>query len=139
MKKSIVVLIVLVIAAFGCTHKYNAMPVSGVCVQTERVASEVLGDTQATANVSMILGCIPIGDVSLFTGITGSFPAATGLVPGGTKQLCEQAAAYKAIENFEGADQIICPRFKTELTFGLGKIFESYTTTVKAKAVKVKP
>jgi hypothetical protein len=137
MKKSTVVLIVLVIAAFGCTHNYNSMPVSGVGVQTERVTGQILGDTQATANVSKILG-IPFGDVSLFTGITGSFPAGVlGLV--GTKQLCEQAAAYKAIENFEGADQIICPRFKTKLTFGLGPIYESYTTTVKAKAVKVKP
>lgn len=140
MKKSTVVLIVLVIAAFGCTHKYNAMPVGGVGVDMKGGADcEVLGDTQATANVSMLLGCIPIGDVSLFTGITGSFPASAGLLPRGTKQLCEQAAAYKAIENFEGADQILCPRFKTELTFGLGKIWESYTTTVKAKAVKVKP
>jgi hypothetical protein len=141
MKKLTLVLIVVVFSAFGCTHSYNSMPVSGVGVDMKGGADcEILGDTQATANVSKILG-IPFGDASLFTGITGSFPAAAaaGLIPASTRQLCEQAAAYKAIENFEGADQIICPRFKTELTFGLGKIFESYTTTLKAKAVKIKP
>ena len=138
MKKLTLVLIVVVFSAFGCTHSYNSMPVGAVGVDMKGGADcEILGDTQATANVSMLLGVIPLGDVSLFTGITGSFPVSWGL--GGTKQLCEQAAAYKAIENFEGADQIICPRFKTKLTFGLGKIFESYTTTVKAKAVKIKP
>ena len=35
-------------------------------------------------------------------------------------------------------DQIICPRFKTELTFGIPRIYEAYTSTVKAKAVKIK-
>jgi hypothetical protein len=137
MKKLALVLIVVVLSAFGCTHNYNAMPVGAVAVEWEGVDCEILGDTQATGNVCRILG-IPFGDVSLFTGITGSFPGA-GLLPGGTKQLCEQAAAYKAIENFEGADQIICPRFETKLTFGLGPIYESYTSTVKAKAVKIKP
>jgi len=140
MKKLALVLIVVVFSAFGCTHNYNSMPVGAVGVDMKGGADcEILGDTEATANVSKILG-IPFGDVSLFTGITGSFPAAVGLVKiPSTRQLCEQAAAYKAIENFEGADQIICPRFKTKLTFGLGKIFESYTTTLKAKAVKIKP
>ena len=140
MKKLTLVLIVLVFTVFGCTHNYNSMPVSGVGVDMKGGADcEILGDTQATANVSTILGFIHLGDVSLFTGISGSFHTA-GLMPiTGTKTLCEQAAAYKAIENFEGADQIICPRFKTKLTFGLGKIYECYTTTVKAKAVKIKP
>jgi len=138
MKKLALVLITL-FTVFGCTHSYNSMPVSGVGVDMKGGADcEILGDTQATANVKVILGVITLGDVSLLTGITGSFPA-SGLIPlAGGKQLCEQAAAYKAIENFEGADQIICPRFKTELIFGLGYLYESYTTTVKAKAVKIK-
>ncbi len=135
MKKITLALIALFCFTLGCTHSYNSMPVGGVGVDMKGGADcEVLGDTEATANVDVILGFITLGDGSM----TGSFPAA-GLLPiGGGKTKCEQAAAYKAIENFEGADQIICPRFKTELTFGLGPFYESYTTTVKAKAVKIK-
>jgi len=137
MKKITLALIACFCFTLGCSHSYNCMPVGEVEVDMKGgVNCEILGDTEATANVDVILGFIKLGDSS----ITGSFPKPTSplaIISG--KTICEQAAAYKAIENFEGADQIICPRFKTELTFGLGPLYESYTTKVKAKAVKIKP
>jgi hypothetical protein len=135
MKKITLVLLALVLMTFGCTHSYNSMPVGAVGVDMKGGADcEILGDTEGTANVTVILGFIKLGDA----GMTGSFPGAGPLPMGGGKLVCEQAAAYKAIQNFEGADQIISPRFKTELTFGIGPIYEVYTSTVKAKAVKIK-
>lgn len=117
------------------------MPVGGVGVDMKGgVECEVLGDTEATAHVHIILGFFVLGDRS----ITASFPApashiTTSLIPivdGKTR--CEQAAAYKAILNVEGSDQIICPRFKTELTFGIPFLVKSYVSIVKAKAIKIK-
>jgi len=134
MKKLTLVLLALGLMTFGCTHSYNSMPVGAVGVDMKGGANcEILGDTEGTANVTVILGFIKLGDA----GMTGSFPGAAMPIAGG-KVVCEQAAAYKAIQNFEGADQIICPRFKTELTFGIPTIYEVYTSTVKAKAVKIK-
>lgn len=134
MKKLTLLLLALVLMTWGCTHSYNSMPVGAVGVDMKGGANcEILGDTEGTANVTVILGFIKLGDA----GMTGSFPGGPLPVAGG-KVICEQAAAYKAIQNFEGADQIICPRFKTELTFGIPTIYETYTSTVKAKAVKIK-
>ncbi len=134
MKKLTLALIAVVFCAWGCTHSYNSMMTSGVGIDLKGNAKyEILGDTEGTANVSVILGFIALGDSSM----TGSFPSSLSPIASG-KTICEQAAAYKAIQNFEGADQIICPRFKTELTFGIPKIYEVFTSTVKAKAVKIK-
>ncbi|MCP4714881.1 MAG: hypothetical protein GY868_07180 [Deltaproteobacteria bacterium] len=134
MKKLTLALIAVVFCAWGCTHSYNSMMTGGIDLQGE-AKYEILGDTEGTANVTVILGFIKLGDSSM----TGSFPAANSPLPiVGGRTACEQAAAYKAIQNFEGADQIICPRFKTELTFGIPRIYEVFTSTVKAKAIKIK-
>ena len=136
MKKITLLLVAVAMMAWGCTHSYNSMMTSGVDIDLKGNAKyEILGDTEATANVKIILGLIKLGDAS----ISGSFPAVMSPLPiVGGKTIAEQAAAYKAIQNFEGADQIICPRFKTELNFGLGRIYQDFTATVKAKAVKIK-
>jgi len=135
MKKLAIVLIAL-FTVFGCTHSYNSMPVEAVGVDMKGgVGCKILGDTEATANVDVILGLIRLGDGSM----SGNFPTSASLIPIlGGQTIAEQAAAYKAILNFEGADQILCPRFKTELTFGIPFLYESYTSTVKAKAIKIK-
>jgi len=134
MKKITFLLLTLALMTFGCTHSYNSMPVGAVGVDMKGGANcEILGDTEGTASVTVILGFIKLGDA----GMTGSFPGAAFPIAGG-KVLAEQAAAYKAIQNFEGADQILSPRFKTEMTFAIPMIYECYTSTVKAKAVKIK-
>lgn len=114
----------------GCGHSYNSMLNSGVGIDLKGDAKyEILGDTEAKAEVTSILGIFNLGAEK-----TGNFSAGLGLFGGG-KVACEQAAAYKAIENFEGADQIISPRFKTqEMNY---YVFATYTSTVKAKAVKI--
>ncbi len=134
MKKLTLALIAVVMMAWGCSHSYNSMMTSGVGIDLKGNAKyEILGDTEASASVKKIL-FFYLGEDA---GISGSFPASLGPL-GGAKVVCEQAAAYKAIQNFEGADQIICPRFKTELVFGIGQIYQEFTSTVKAKAVKIK-
>jgi len=133
MKKLSLLLIAVAFLAWGCTHSYNSMMTSGVELQGD-AKYQILGDTEGSASVSIILGFIKLGDATM----SGSFPASIGPLPAGGKLIAEQAAAYKAIQNFEGADQIICPRFKTELTFGIKGIYEAYTSTVKAKAIKIK-
>ncbi len=134
MKKISLLLAAVVLMAWGCTHSYNSMMTSGVGIDLKGNAKyEILGDTEGTATVKKIL-MFYLGDDAK---LSGSFPVTLGPL-GGAKVVCEQAAAYKAIQNFEGADQIICPRFKTELVFGLGPIYAEYTSTVKAKAVKIK-
>ncbi len=134
MKKITLLLAAVIFMAWGCTHSYNSMSVSDVGVNLKGNAKyEILGDTEGTATVKRILMFTLGEDAKL----SGSFPASLGPL-GGTKVVCEQAAAYKAIKNFEGADQIICPRFKTELVFGVPPFYAEYTSTVKAKAVKIK-
>ncbi|MDY6973365.1 MAG: hypothetical protein SV775_13705 [Thermodesulfobacteriota bacterium] len=134
MKRLGLLMICVVFMTWGCSHSYNSMPVASVGVDMKGGANcEILGDTEATASVQIILGFIKLGDSS----ISGSFPASLTPLASG-KTICEQAAAYKAIQNFEGADEILCPRFKTELTFSLGPVYEAYTSTVKAKAVKIR-
>ena len=133
MKKLCLVLAAVACMAWGCTHSYNSMIDTGVGIDLNGNGKyEILGDTEASASVKIILGFIKLGDASM----SGSFPGAIGLAGG--KTICEQAAAYKAIQNFEGADQILCPRFKTELVLGVPPIYAEYTSTVKAKAVKIK-
>ena len=134
MKKLSLLLAVVVFMAWGCSHSYNSMMVSGVGVDLKGSAKyEILGDTEGTATVKKIL-MFYLGDDAK---LSGSFPANFSPIAG-AKTVCEQAAAYKAIQNFEGADQIICPRFKTEMIIEVGPIYAEYTTTVKAKAVKIK-
>jgi hypothetical protein len=134
MKKISLLLAAVVFLAWGCTHSYNSMMTSGVGIDLKGNAKyEILGDTEGSATVKKILFFYLGPDAKL----SGSFPATLGPL-GGAKVVCEQAAAYKAIQNFEEADQIICPRFKTELVFGIGPIYAEYTSTVKAKAVKIK-
>ena len=131
MKKFILLLAAVVFLAWGCSHSYNSMMVSDVGVNLKGNAKyTILGDTEGTATVKRIL-MFYIGDDAK---LSGSFPA-FGF---GAKTVCEQAAAYKAIQNFEGADQIICPRFKTEQVFAVPPFYAKYTSTVKAKAVKIK-
>lgn len=133
MKKLTLALAAVVFMMWGCSHSYNSMMTAGVGIDLKGNAKyEVLGDTEGCATVKKIL-MFYIGEDA---GISGSFPTALGPLGGG-KITCEQAAAYKAIQNFEGADQIICPRFKTELVFGIGPIYQEWTSTVKAKAVKI--
>ena len=134
MKKLSLLLAAVVLLAWGCSHSYNSMMVTGVSVDLEGNAKyEILGDTEGSATVKKILFFYLGEDAKL----SGSFPASLGPL-GGAKIVCEQAAAYKAIQNFEGADQIICPRFKTEQVIQVGPIYAEYTSTVKAKAVKIK-
>lgn len=135
MKKLALLLVAIALLGWGCSHSFNSMMTSGVDVDLSGTSKyKILGDTEATANVKIILGLIKLGDASM----SGSFPVSLTPLAGG-KLICEQAAAYKAIQNFEGADQIICPRFKTELNLGIGIIYQDFTSTVKAKAVKVIP
>ena len=138
MKKLAILLVAVSMVAWGCTHSYNSMMVSGVDVDLKGSAKyQILGDTEGTATVKKILFFYLGPDAKL----SGSFPAAGGIGPlamADAKTVCEQAAAYKAIQNFEGADQIICPRFKTEQVIKVGPIYAEYTSAVKAKAVKIK-
>jgi len=128
-----ILIMVTLFSAWGCGHSYNSMVNSGVGIDLKGDAKyEILGDTEAKAEVLSILGIFNIGAEK-----TGNFPGVSGLsgLLGSGKTLCEQAAAYKAIENFEGADQIISPRFKTEEMNYF--VFGKYSSTVKAKAVKI--
>jgi hypothetical protein len=134
MRKLTLLLLALVLMTWGCTHSYNSMPVGSVAVDMKGgAACEILGDTEASARCQSILGIFKVGDGKK----TGNFPFTLAPFAGG-KLRCEQAAAYKAIQNFEGADQIISPRFTTEMVFSIPGIYEEYTSTVKAKAVKIK-
>ena len=138
MKKLSLLLIAVVFLAWGCSHSYNSMPVGGIDVDMKGGANcQILGDTEGTATVKKILMFYLGEDAKL----SGSFPAGAAMGPlaiADAKTVCEQAAAYKAIQNFEGADQIICPRFKTEQVIKVGPIYAEYTSTVKAKAIKIK-
>ena len=138
MKKISLALIAFVSLAWGCSHSYNSMMVSGVGVDLKGDAKyEILGDTEGKATVKKILFFYLGEDAK----ISGSFPAGMGFGPlslPDAKLVCEQAAAYKAIQNFEGADQIIAPRFKTEQVIKIGPIYAEYISTVKAKAIKIK-
>ncbi len=138
MKKVSLALIAVVFLAWGCSHSYNSMMVSGVGVDLKGDAKyEILGDTEGKATVKKILFFYLGEDAK----ISGSFPAGMGVGPltlPDAKTVCEQAAAYKAIQNFEGADQIIAPRFKTEQVIKVGPIYAEYTSSVKAKAIKIK-
>ena len=138
MKKLSLLLVAVAMLAWGCTHSYNSMMVSGVGVDLKGTAKyQILGDTEGTAAVKKILFFYLGEDAKL----SGSFPAAAAMGPlaiADAKTVAEQAAAYKAIQNFEGADQIICPRFKTEQVIKVGPIYAEYTSCVKAKAVKIK-
>ena len=125
-----ILIIVTLFSAWGCSHSYNSMVNSGANIDLKGDGKyEILGDTEAKAEVITIFGIFSLGAEK-----TGNFSGGSGLFGGG-KALCEQAAAYKAIENFEGADQIISPRFKTEAMDYY--VFGTYSTTLKAKAVKI--
>jgi hypothetical protein len=134
MKKITFLILTLALMTFGCTHSYNSMPVGAVGVDMKGGANcEILGDTEASATCKTVLFFFNLGDGKK----TGNFPGS--IVPfAGKKMICEQAAAYKAIQNFEGADQILSPRYKTEMVFSIPGIYEEYISTVKAKAVKIK-
>lgn len=132
MKRLLLLLVAVAFIGIGCTHSYQSVETSGVSISPKGAATyKILGDTEGKATVTQIL-IFKMGD----TGKTASFPGATGLLGAGAKTICEQAAAYKALQNYTDADQIICPRFKTELVtdYMVYKVFES---TCNAKAVQV--
>jgi hypothetical protein len=131
MKKLMLFLMVIAFLTWGCSHSYNAMMASGVSLQSN-TNYELLGDTQGTASVTEILCLFQVGDIYTH----GTMGGTSLLNPFNAKEMCESAAMYKAIQNFEGADQIICPRFKTEMQNS--GIFVTYTSTVTAKAIKIK-
>jgi len=136
MKKFMLLLVPVVFIGMGCTHSYQSVETSGVSINPEGSATyKILGDTEGKATVTQILFFIMMGD----TGKTASFPGASGLglLGAGAKTICEQAAAYKALQNYTDADQIICPRFKTELVTDF-MIYKVYESTCNAKAVMVK-
>ncbi len=135
MKRFMLLLVAVVFIGMGCTHSYQSVETSGVSINPKGSATyKILGDTEGKATVTQIL-IFKMGD----TGKTANFPGSSGLslLGPGAKNICEQAAAYKALQNYTDADQIICPRFKTELVtdFMIYKVFES---TCNAKAVQVK-
>ena len=150
MKKLSLLLVAVAFMAWGCSHSYNSMIDSGVGIELKGDGKyEILGDTEASATITKIL-FLTLGEDGK---ISGSFPCASAnpmmaiasVSPfglffgfGDGKLQVEQAAAYKAIQNFEGADQILCPRFKTEQEIKIGGIYAVYSTQLKAKAIKIK-
>jgi len=138
MNKSTSVTILLLIAmcfCWSCSHQYATMWGAGFDqIQVERLPGnakyEVLGDTEGRATVTRIFFWL-VGDDNKHTNIWGTdFPYTS-------RGKAEQAAAYNAIENVEGADELISPRFKTEEDRGFLLIWTTYTSTVKAKAIKI--
>ncbi len=138
MKRFLLLLVAVAFIGMGCTHSYQSVETSGVGINPKGAATyKILGDTEGKATVTQIL-IFKMGD----TGKTANFPGGGGsglpLVGGpGAKGICEQAAAYKALQNYTDADQIICPRFKTELVADY-MVYKVYESTCNAKAVEVK-
>jgi len=139
MKKGILFLALFSFLVTGCAYKFNSMQSADV-VLTGNMNYELLGETEGKATISYFLG-IPLEDWGIF-GITssssynsmiGPFGSVIPLDPSGPVR---SAAAYKAIQNFEGADALVCPVYKGEWTNA--PIFQTYTCTVKAKAIKIK-
>ena len=132
MKKCFLI-ISLALLTGACSHSYNAMLPTGINLNLEGNGRyQLLGDTEGYAQVSRVLFFY----FGVDAGLSANFPA-DRLLWGGGRQVCEQAAAYKAIDSFEGADQIICPRFKTDLQINLWPLYQKWTTSVKAKAVRI--
>jgi len=126
--------LILICFCWSCSHQYATMWGTGISpIQVERLPGnaryEILGDTEGRATVTRIFFWHS-GDDNKHTNIWGTdFPYTS-------RGRAEQAAAYNAIENFAGADQLIAPRFKTEEDRGFLSIWTTYSSTVKAKAIK---
>lgn len=136
MKKLSLLALGVFLLTSGCTHYINSMPSSGIQLQGD-TKYEVLGDTKATADIYNILLFFTLPTPEAYeTGNLGKFQIPTFLDMINPALKSENAATYKAIKNFEGADEIICPKYSTEVTQLI--IFSKATTTVTAKAIKIK-
>lgn len=135
MKKGSLFIFVIVAGLFisGCSHQYGTMWRTGVdLIQLERLKGnasyEVLGSTEGRATVTRVL-FFTFGDKYKHTNMVGT------TFQKNARGMAEQAACYNAIENFEGADELLSPRFNTEVENNF--FYATYTATVKAKAVKI--
>jgi hypothetical protein len=99
---------------------------------------KILGTTEASAEGMVILGFIRLGDFDKVA-VFPSAPAVSSVLPikmpAGPKTSIECAAAYKALENYPDADQVINPRWKTTVEDYV--IFKKVSTTCTATAVKI--
>ena len=136
MKKLLFLSLGLFILTSGCTTFTNSMMASGVQLQGN-TNYEILGDTTGTGESTYFLFFkLPSDDSYLLGSLTNMNEPNPFNFAAVKRAQCASAAEYKAIKNFEGADQIICPRYATETNCYI--IFTQVKSTVTAKAIKIK-
>jgi hypothetical protein len=109
----------------GCVSKSSSIPNVGTpdIPFSTTATVDVLGPAQGISSGGVLFGFIPIGceKKSGSAGMYNPDPVA-------------RAAIYNAIESVKGADALIAPRYKKDVTSYI--IYKKTTVAVKGKAVR---
>ncbi|MCF7809678.1 hypothetical protein K9N50_01680 [bacterium] len=135
MKKLIfVAIIACCILLSGCTFMQMDRGSIQTVANLDKDQYEITGDIEGNASVTTVFFFFAIGLESNYgTLYNPTFHTPWDNGHGGV----EGMAIYNAIENSDGADMIIAPRFETRVT-GFPPFYWKTTVKVKGKGIKIK-
>lgn len=109
----------------GCVSKSASIPNVGTpdIPFSTTATVDVLGPAQGISSGGVLFGFIPIG-CEKKSGASGGY----------SSDPVAKAAVYNAIESVPGADALISPRYKADITNYI--IYKKKTVAVKGKAIR---